>query len=180
LAAWSWGIYFICQRRAMGREIESHQGSMLWWQFSAIFPNFWQKIGVFLKYQCFDHFYQNLALFWVKNANFLRNFSAKIFKNHNIGPRVYDVICDREKYDYMHMGFLRTYHIYINPLLNRRLRWCRAIHFWNIYPPPEQKIPGSNPRQVFICYSAVDKTLPFESKIGECLKYVLKSTCFCR
>jgi hypothetical protein len=27
----------------------------------------------------------NLALFCVKNANFLPNFSAKIFKNHNIG-----------------------------------------------------------------------------------------------
>jgi hypothetical protein len=30
-------------------------------------------------------FLHNLALFWVKNANFLLNFSAKIFKNHNIG-----------------------------------------------------------------------------------------------
>jgi hypothetical protein len=38
---------------------------------------FCEKIGVFLKYQCYlwSHFFQNLALFWVKNAN----FSAKVF-----------------------------------------------------------------------------------------------------
>jgi hypothetical protein len=34
-------------------------------------------------------FLHNLALFRVKNANFLQNFSAKIFfKNYNIGPRM--------------------------------------------------------------------------------------------
>jgi hypothetical protein len=33
---------------------------------------------------------RNLALFWVKNANFLPNRSAKMFKkNHNIGPWSY-------------------------------------------------------------------------------------------
>jgi hypothetical protein len=36
------------------------QGSMLWSQFSAIFANFWQKIGVFLKNPCYD---QNFAKF---------------------------------------------------------------------------------------------------------------------
>jgi hypothetical protein len=30
----------------------------------------------------------NLALFWVKNANFLQIFRRKIFKKHNIGPRI--------------------------------------------------------------------------------------------
>jgi hypothetical protein len=34
---------------------EHDQGSMLWSQFSAIFDNFRQKIGVFLKNQCYDH-----------------------------------------------------------------------------------------------------------------------------
>jgi hypothetical protein len=48
---------------------------------------FGKKIGVFLKYQCYDQLLQNLALFWVKNANFFRkNFRRKYFKNNNIGP----------------------------------------------------------------------------------------------
>jgi hypothetical protein len=58
------------------RVLRNMLGSMLWSQFYAIFDNFRQKIGVFLKTQCYD---QNFALFWVKNANFLQNFSAKIF-----------------------------------------------------------------------------------------------------
>jgi hypothetical protein len=35
---------------------------------------FGEKNGVFLKNQCYDQFFQNLALFWVKNANFFANF----------------------------------------------------------------------------------------------------------
>jgi hypothetical protein len=35
-------------------EVHENQGSMLWSQFSAIFGNFLQKIGVFLKNQCYD------------------------------------------------------------------------------------------------------------------------------
>jgi hypothetical protein len=46
-------------------------------QFSA------EKLAFFLKCQCYDHFFQNLASFWVKNANFLLNF-----KKSNIGPRL--------------------------------------------------------------------------------------------
>jgi hypothetical protein len=34
-------------------------------------------------------FFQNFALFWVNNANFLIKFLGEnIFKNHNIGPRL--------------------------------------------------------------------------------------------
>jgi hypothetical protein len=33
-----------------------------------------EKIGVFLKNQCYDQFFQNLALFLVKNANFFAGF----------------------------------------------------------------------------------------------------------
>jgi hypothetical protein len=41
-------------------------------QFSAL------KIGVFLKYQCYDQiFFQNLALFWAKNGNFFAKFIGK-------------------------------------------------------------------------------------------------------
>jgi hypothetical protein len=46
------------------------------WQFSAKKPMLWSK------------FLHNLALFWVKNANFFAKFFAeKYLKNHNIGPR---------------------------------------------------------------------------------------------
>jgi hypothetical protein len=48
---------------------------------------FGEKIGVFLKNQCYD---QNFAQFSFvlsqKRQFFLLNFSAKMFKNHNIGP----------------------------------------------------------------------------------------------
>jgi hypothetical protein len=68
------------------------QGSMLWSQFSAIFLNFWRKIGVFLKYECYDHFFQKLALFWVHTKrHFLINFWRKYLKNHNIGPRFWSL-----------------------------------------------------------------------------------------
>jgi hypothetical protein len=55
-------------------------GSMLWSQFSVIFPNFRQKIGGFLKNQCYDQNLHNLALFWAKNANFFAEiFGENIF-----------------------------------------------------------------------------------------------------
>jgi hypothetical protein len=46
---------------------------MLW--FSAIFG---EKIGVFLKNQCYDQFFPNLALFWVKNTDFFGKNILKI------------------------------------------------------------------------------------------------------
>jgi hypothetical protein len=69
-------------------QIQGDQGSMLWSQFSAIFDNFRQKMAFFSKTNVTIKIFHNLALFWVKNANFLLNFSAKTFKNHNIGPRL--------------------------------------------------------------------------------------------
>jgi hypothetical protein len=51
-------------------------------QFSA------KKLAFFSKTNVMIIFFQNLASFRVKNANFFANFLAKIFKkNHNIGPR---------------------------------------------------------------------------------------------
>jgi hypothetical protein len=58
-------IAFIQEQQLLAKIIEVDQynhlatqqtnlGSMLWSQFSAIFANFWQKIGVFLKNQCHD------------------------------------------------------------------------------------------------------------------------------
>jgi hypothetical protein len=42
---------------------------MLWSQLSAIFPNFRRKI-----FMLWSICFQNLALFWVKNANFFSKF----------------------------------------------------------------------------------------------------------
>jgi hypothetical protein len=67
----------------------SHQGSMLWSQFSAIFDNFrrknWrfsQKPLLWSKF-CIINFVSSQ-----KRQFFCWNFRRKYFKNHNIGPRV--------------------------------------------------------------------------------------------
>jgi hypothetical protein len=59
---------------------------MLWSQFSAIFPNFRQKIGVFLKYQCYDQLFSKFSFVLSQKRQFCKNFRRKYFKNHNIGP----------------------------------------------------------------------------------------------
>jgi hypothetical protein len=55
-----------------------------------IFCDFWQfsakKLVFFSKTNVMIENWRNLALFWVKNANFLQFFLQKYFKNHNIGP----------------------------------------------------------------------------------------------
>jgi hypothetical protein len=46
-------------------------------------------LALFLKNKCHDqNFRQNSAVFCVKNANVFTDFLAKIFTNHNIGPRL--------------------------------------------------------------------------------------------
>jgi hypothetical protein len=61
---------------------------MLRSQFSAIFNNFGQKIGVLHENQCYGQFLHNLALFSVKTPMSLQNFPAKTFlKIITIGPR---------------------------------------------------------------------------------------------
>jgi hypothetical protein len=62
------GVFRRCLRQ--GDQI----GRMSWSQFSAIFDNFQRKNGVFLKNQCYDQIFHNLALFWVKNANLVAEF----------------------------------------------------------------------------------------------------------
>jgi hypothetical protein len=49
-------------------------GSMLWSQFSAIYGNFLQKIAFFSKTNVMIKILDNLALFWVKNANCFAEF----------------------------------------------------------------------------------------------------------
>jgi hypothetical protein len=49
---------------------------------------FGEKMAFFSKTDVMIKILHYLALFLVKNANFLQFFSAKIFKNHNIGPRI--------------------------------------------------------------------------------------------
>jgi hypothetical protein len=63
------------------------QGSMLWSQYSAIFANFRRKNGVLLKSHCYDQIFAKSSISLSKKMSvFLLNFSAKFFKNHNIGP----------------------------------------------------------------------------------------------
>jgi hypothetical protein len=48
---------------------------------SAIFANFRQKIGVFRKKQCYDHFFQTIAAVSAKNAKIFGKFIGEnIFK----------------------------------------------------------------------------------------------------
>jgi hypothetical protein len=60
----------------------TNPGSMLWSQFSAIFSNFRRKNWCFfLNSNVMINFFQNLALSWVKNANFFaKNFGENILK----------------------------------------------------------------------------------------------------
>jgi hypothetical protein len=48
--------------------------------FLRFVTNFVEKIGVFFKNQCYDQIFLISFVFSQKNANFLPNFSAKIFK----------------------------------------------------------------------------------------------------
>jgi hypothetical protein len=58
-----------------------HLGSMLWSQFTA------KKLAFFSKNIVMINILHNLALFWVKNANFFAEFFGEnILTNHNIGP----------------------------------------------------------------------------------------------
>jgi hypothetical protein len=58
----------------------SNLGLMLWSQFSAIFDNFRRKNWRFSqKPMLWSNFWRNLALFWVKNANFFAEFFGNFF-----------------------------------------------------------------------------------------------------
>jgi hypothetical protein len=58
-------------------------GSISCSQFSAMFPKFRRKNGVFLENQCYDPF----KSFELKSQFFRLNFRRKYFLNRNIGPR---------------------------------------------------------------------------------------------
>jgi hypothetical protein len=65
---------FFCNKRRPGVDV-----------MIIIFGDFCQfstkKIGVFLKNQCYDHFFQKLAVVWAKTANiFAKFFGENIFK----------------------------------------------------------------------------------------------------
>jgi hypothetical protein len=62
-------------------------------------PTFGEKIGVFLKNQCYDQFFfKKLAVVCAKKAIFANFFRRKYYKNHNIGPReTKKVLPEKEK-----------------------------------------------------------------------------------
>jgi hypothetical protein len=74
-----------------GRTLKPKQGDlgpMLWSQFSAIFDNFRQKIGVFLKKQCYGKIFAQFSFALSQKRQFFAEFFGEnILKNHNIGPR---------------------------------------------------------------------------------------------
>jgi hypothetical protein len=72
-----------CPKRGLILEFSKNPGSMLWSQMSAIFDNFRRKYWRFSKKKTmlWSKFLHNLALFWVKNADFFSElFGENIFK----------------------------------------------------------------------------------------------------
>jgi hypothetical protein len=65
-------------------------GPMLWSQFSSIFDNFRQKMGVFLKNHCCDKFFEKTSSSLRKNVNFFAKFFGEnVFKSYvNVAPLV--------------------------------------------------------------------------------------------
>jgi hypothetical protein len=72
-------INYICMIVTRGRCYDHN--------FLRFLPIFGEKMAFFSKTNGMIKILHNLALSWVKNANFLQLFLAKYFKNHNIGPR---------------------------------------------------------------------------------------------
>jgi hypothetical protein len=65
-----------------------------------------EKMAFFLKPMLWSKIFHNLALFWVKNANFFAEFFGEnIFKNHNIGPSI--ELCEK-------WGSFKRAHLFTN------------------------------------------------------------------
>jgi hypothetical protein len=57
--------------------------------FRRFFQIVGEKIGVFLKYQCYDQLFSKCSFVLSQKRQFFRkNFRRKYLKNHNIGPRL--------------------------------------------------------------------------------------------
>jgi hypothetical protein len=68
-------------RPGSGRTWAQSRGRCYDHNFLRFLTIFCEKNGFFLKNQCYDQFFQNLALFWVKNANIFADFFGEnIFK----------------------------------------------------------------------------------------------------
>jgi hypothetical protein len=122
---------------------------MLWPQFSAIFDNFRQKIGVFFsKTNVMIKFLHNLASFWVKKRQFLCRFFRrnylKIIKSdpgHPGGVHICRCIrsnilrpCEKALFQSVMLLTARVNSrtlqlsilIFTNPLLHRVARWLQT------------------------------------------------------
>jgi hypothetical protein len=54
---------------------------------TSLAKNTGEKIGVFLKYQCYDQLFSKFCFVLSQKRQFFRkNFRRKYYKNHNIGP----------------------------------------------------------------------------------------------
>jgi hypothetical protein len=77
---WRWSCKFKSRRIGSWGRCYDHK-------FLRISPIFGEKMAFFSKTNVMIKILHNLALFWVKNANFFRwIFRRKYLKNHNISP----------------------------------------------------------------------------------------------
>jgi hypothetical protein len=63
--------------------------------FLRFFPIFGEKIGVFLKCQCYDQLFSKFSfVLSQKRQFFCKIFRQKYLKNHNIGPWYFIILID--------------------------------------------------------------------------------------
>jgi hypothetical protein len=128
--------------------------------FLRFFPIFSEIIGVFLKYQCYYQPFQNLALFWVKNANFFAIFFGEnILKIITSVPAPFELrvacqILDFHQWAAPHLFRIfptgrREFYLFCRLCMCESVTHCEGpTHNWDIFlshwarSPPQDWDPG--------------------------------------
>jgi hypothetical protein len=72
---------------------------------------FGEKIGVFLKNQCYDQLFKQLSFVLSQKRPFFRRFFGEnIFQNHNIGPCLLPMGDDKPVEPFYFLGFGKNTH----------------------------------------------------------------------
>jgi hypothetical protein len=135
----------------------------IWSQFSAIFDNFRQNNWRFSqKPMLCSQFLQKLAVVWAKNANFSLNFSAKIFKNHNIGPCLKN--CPHVLHVYthvfhVHLPFPDSTSVPVGLCRNHGIQSCAQRYPWSQIPNLESIPWALAPTKMMLSYSLLMQKL---------------------